>query len=99
GLLVFPLWAAIAITLAFLRLPTEQAWAATAIAAASPFAALAWLDRWDRIAGRARMLAPSEERQERLAALAETRSALLEELETARIQAEMPDASTLAARA
>jgi 1-acyl-sn-glycerol-3-phosphate acyltransferase len=95
GLLVFPLWAAIAITLAFLRLPIEQAWAATVIAVASPFAALAWQDRWDRIAARARMLAPSEERVERLAALAETRAALLAELETARIQAEMPDASTL----
>jgi hypothetical protein len=81
GLVVYPVWAAAAITLAFLRSPAiEIAVLATAIILACPFAALAWLDRWDRLSTRTRMLAPSEDRRERLAELAAEREALMRDL-------------------
>jgi 1-acyl-sn-glycerol-3-phosphate acyltransferase len=93
GLIVHPLWAAIAITLAFLRLPTDFAIGATVVVLTSPFAALPWLDRWDRLAPRMRLLGPREERREVLAVLATQRAALLKELEAARDQAFGPEAS------
>jgi 1-acyl-sn-glycerol-3-phosphate acyltransferase len=90
GLVAFPLWAAIAITTAFLELSSiELAAIATVVIVASPFAALAWLDRWDRLAARSRMLAPSEQRRERLIALAEERTMLLRDLDVLRERAEV----------
>jgi 1-acyl-sn-glycerol-3-phosphate acyltransferase len=81
GLVVYPVWATAAIVLAFLRLPSiELGLLATLVILACPFAALAWLDRWDRLSTRMSMLAPSEERRERLAELAVVRSSLLQEL-------------------
>lgn len=88
GLVVYPIWAAIAITLAFLRLPTESAVLATVLVVASPFAALTWLDRWDRLAGRLALLVPSETRRERFEALARERSELLKSLENAQDRAD-----------
>jgi glycerol-3-phosphate O-acyltransferase/dihydroxyacetone phosphate acyltransferase len=88
GLLVYPLWAALAIALAFLRLPTENAVFTTVLVLASPFAALPWLDRWDRLSGRLALLVPSETRRERFEALAEERSELLKSLENARDRAD-----------
>jgi glycerol-3-phosphate O-acyltransferase/dihydroxyacetone phosphate acyltransferase len=80
GLLVHPLWAVLAITLAFVKLPTDLALLATAVVLTSPFAALPWLDRWDRLARRTHVLAPREERRERLVALSTERSLLLRDL-------------------
>lgn len=80
GLVVYPVWMALLVVLSFWRLPRELAIAAAAAALIAPFAALAWLDRWDRFAARAAMLSPSEERIDRLRALAERRSAMMAEL-------------------
>jgi 1-acyl-sn-glycerol-3-phosphate acyltransferase len=89
GLVVYPVWAAIAIAIAFWRLPsTEHALAATALLLVSPFAALAWLDRWDRIGTRASILASSEEQEARLVELAKERSTLMQDLEALRAKAE-----------
>ncbi len=87
GLLVHPLWAAIAITVAFVTLERSVAALATAVVLTSPFAALPWLDRWDRLASRVTLLAPPEDRQARLAALAADRAELMKDLEIARIRA------------
>ncbi len=87
GLLVHPLWAVIAITAAFLVLDARPATLATAVVLTSPFAALPWLDRWDRLASRATLLAPPEDRQARLLTLAADRAALMKDLKTARIKA------------
>jgi hypothetical protein len=88
GLVVYPIWAAIVITLAFLRLPTPSAVLATVLAIVAPFAALPWLDRWDRLSGRLALMVPSETRRERFEALARERKALLESLENARDRAD-----------
>jgi len=93
GLLVHPLWAALWIALAFWRLPTESAIVATLVVLASPFAALPWLDRWDRVAARVRMLAPSEDRRDRLAALAIDRAEVMADLAAARDRVEGPNGS------
>jgi 1-acyl-sn-glycerol-3-phosphate acyltransferase len=87
GLLVHPLWAAIAIAVAFVTLDPTRAALATAVVLTSPFAALPWLDRWDRLSARAGLVAPREDRQARLLALAAARTALMDDLEEARIQA------------
>ena len=87
GLLVHPLWAAITIAVAFLTLDPALATLATGVVLTSPFAALPWLDRWDRLASRVTLLAPPEDRQARLVALAAERAALMKDLETARIRA------------
>ena len=87
GLLVHPLWAVIAITFAFLALDAPSAALAAAVVLTSPFAALPWLDRWDRLASRVTLLGPPEDRQARLVALAADRAALMKDLETARIKA------------
>ena len=87
GLLVHPLWAAIVITACFLRLDVSLAMLAAGIVLASPFAALPWLDRWDRLASRLTLVGPREDRQARLVALAGERATLMSDLETARIQA------------
>ncbi len=89
GLVVFPLWSAILAFLAFTKLPHLEAAIASLVVVASPFAALAWLDRTDRIASRLRMLAPSEERRDSLAALAEQRAVLARELDAARARSEL----------
>ncbi|MDB4994172.1 MAG: hypothetical protein JWM74_1604, partial [Myxococcaceae bacterium] len=54
GLVAHPLWASILGTTAFLTLPRPLAWTALAIVLVSPFAALAWLDRADRLQRRLR---------------------------------------------
>jgi 1-acyl-sn-glycerol-3-phosphate acyltransferase len=83
GLVVYPVWAALAIGAAFWRLPSvEQALAATALLLASPFAALAWLDRWDRLDVRA------SDQETRLVELAKERTTLMSELERLRTKAE-----------
>ena len=87
GLLVHPLWAALAIALAFVALDRTLAALATAVVLTSPFAALPWLDRWDRLASRVTLLAPREDRQARLVGLTADRAALMNDLETARIRA------------
>lgn len=84
GLLVHPMWAAIAIGVAFLRLPADMAVLATGVVLTSPFAALPWLDRWDRLAARLRAVAPREDRREQLTALAKERAALMKDLEATR---------------
>jgi 1-acyl-sn-glycerol-3-phosphate acyltransferase len=49
ALVVYPLWAAGLVTLAFVTLPPPLSFGAAAIAIASPFAALRWLDAyWNR---------------------------------------------------
>lgn len=87
GLVVHPLWAAIAVTVAFVKLDTPLALLATAIVLTSPFAALPWLDRWDRMAARVSLLAPREDQSDHLATLAAQRAALMQDLVTARIRA------------
>jgi hypothetical protein len=84
GLLVHPLWAAILITIAFVKLETPLAAAFTALVLTAPFAALPWLDRWDRLSARLDFLAPREDRRERLVSLAKERAALMNDLEAAR---------------
>lgn len=91
GLVVYPVWAAVAIALAFWSLPSaSHALAASAALLASPFAALAWLDRWDRLGARASILASSEEQEGRLRDLAKERTTLMNELEALRAKAEEP---------
>ena len=91
GLVVYPVWAAAAITLAVLELRSvELTLLAVGAVLTSPFAALGWLDRWDRLAARSRMLAPSEQRRERLTALAAERTALMRDLDALRERAEAP---------
>ncbi len=90
GLVVYPVWAAIMITIAVVRLPADLAVLATVTLLACPFAALAWLDRWDRIAARSSMLAPSETRRERLSELAAERKGLMDDLDALRERAEAP---------
>ncbi|MDB4933089.1 MAG: Acyltransferase domain protein [Labilithrix sp.] len=87
GLLVHPLWALVLIGLAFAKLDTSVAFVTAGVVVTAPFAALPWLDRWDRLAARLRLVAPREDRRERLVALAAERAALMKDLETARIQA------------
>ncbi|HEY8076193.1 MAG TPA: hypothetical protein VIF62_18835, partial [Labilithrix sp.] len=94
GLVVYPLWSALLVAIAFTRLPHVEAALAALVVVASPFAALAWLDRTDRIASRLRMLAPSEERRDALAALATRRDALARELDAARSRSESVYAAT-----
>jgi glycerol-3-phosphate O-acyltransferase/dihydroxyacetone phosphate acyltransferase len=90
GLVVYPIWAGAAITLAFLRLPNiEYALVATVVILACPFAALARLDRWDRLAARTSLLAPSENQRERLVELAAERSALMRDLDALRERAQV----------
>ena len=88
GLLVHPLWAAIVITLAFVELPTALAVLATLATLTAPFAALPWIDRLDRLGARLRVVAPRQDRRERLAGLAQERSAVMAALEAARQRAE-----------
>ncbi|MDF2695349.1 MAG: Acyltransferase domain protein, partial [Labilithrix sp.] len=88
GLVVYPVWAAAAIALAVLKLPTALAFVTSAVVLASPFAALAWLDRWDRLSSRSSLLAPSEERRERLAGLVAERTALMQDLDALRERTE-----------
>lgn len=88
GLLVYPIWATLAVTLVFLRLPFESACAAAIVLVLSPFAALAWLDRWDHLSSFTLDLAPPSARRDRLLALADDRRALMTLLESARARAE-----------
>ena len=83
GLVVYPVWAAVAIAIAFWRLPIEPALVATSLLLVSPFAALAWLDRWDRIT-MTRASAP----EDRMRDLAKERSTLMRDLEGLRAKVE-----------
>ena len=58
------------------------------IVVTSPFAALPWLDRWDRVGARLRDVGPSEDRRARLVQLAETRRSLMDTLTAMRDRAE-----------
>jgi hypothetical protein len=87
GLLVHPLWAALLIAFAFVELRPPLAVLATSLVLATPFAALPWLDRWDRLSARLRLVAPGEDRRERLVALARERAALLGAMDRARERA------------
>lgn len=88
GLVVYPIWAALMMGLAFWKLTPEVAAIATVALLVSPFTALAWLDRWDRLAARSSMLAPSEHRRERLLELADERTRLMKDLDALRERAE-----------
>jgi glycerol-3-phosphate O-acyltransferase/dihydroxyacetone phosphate acyltransferase len=81
GLVVFPLWALGLFVTAWLTAPTMPlALSASVLVITTPFAALPWLDRWDRLSLRSAWLAPSEDRRERLAELAAERSAIMRAL-------------------
>jgi len=81
GLVVYPLWAAATIALSFALLPLERALVVAVLLLVSPFAALAWLDHWERIP---RLLASSEDKRERLDQLRAERAIILARLETLR---------------
>jgi glycerol-3-phosphate O-acyltransferase / dihydroxyacetone phosphate acyltransferase len=81
GLVAYPVWAAAAIALVFAFLPVDRAALLTVLLLVSPFAALRWLDHWDRIP---RLLATSEEKRERLASLAAERAAIVARLDLLR---------------
>jgi 1-acyl-sn-glycerol-3-phosphate acyltransferase len=53
ALIVYPLWMGGLVVGALVLLPPPLSWAAAAVAIASPFAALRWLDAWYRRPGRA----------------------------------------------
>lgn len=89
GLLVHPLWAALWIIVAYARLSPALATLAATVVLGSPFAALPWLDRWDRIAARVRLIAPSEDRREQMRALARERGEAMHELLAARDRVEV----------
>ncbi|HEX4416920.1 MAG TPA: 1-acyl-sn-glycerol-3-phosphate acyltransferase [Kofleriaceae bacterium] len=76
ALVVYPVWAAGLVTGALLLLPPPLSFAAAAVALASPFAALRWLDVWYQ---RTREPTPDE-----LARLAELRRAACEAIDDAR---------------
>lgn len=87
GLVVYPVWAALAIAIAFWRSPSlAYALGATALLLVSPFAALAWLDRWDRLETHMSILTSTEET--RLLELAKERTTLMNDLERLRAKAE-----------
>lgn len=88
GLVVYPVWAIAATVLAFVKLPLDYAIVTTVVLFVSPFAALAWLDRWDRLTGPTRMLSPTEDQRERLVELAKERASLMASLEALRLRAE-----------
>jgi hypothetical protein len=89
GLVVFPVWALATTTLAFVELPSSNlAWLVALVVVVSPFAALSWLDQWDRRAARASLLVPLEQRRERLEALAIERTTLMRDLDKLRERAE-----------
>jgi glycerol-3-phosphate O-acyltransferase / dihydroxyacetone phosphate acyltransferase len=52
ALIVYPLWMGGLVVGALVLLPPPLSWAAAAVAVASPFAALRWLDAWYRRPGR-----------------------------------------------
>ncbi len=88
GLLVHPLWASILITAAFLELATPLAILLAVLVVTSPFAALPWLDHWDRLSARLELFGSGEHRRERLVALARERAGLMQALEEARARVE-----------
>lgn len=87
GLLVYPLWLALLVGLAFGFLPREQAAAVAAVAALSPFAALGWLDRQDRLIAKLRAILPA---RGALADLRARRAEVMARLEEVRARVE-PD--------
>jgi 1-acyl-sn-glycerol-3-phosphate acyltransferase len=80
GLAVYPLWAGVAIALLFWKLPAASAALLSLLVLAGPFAALPWLDRWDRMRTRLSLTAAWSFRRDRLRALAKEREILLRDL-------------------
>jgi len=83
GLAVHPIWMAILIALSFVFLRFPLSLAAAAIAMSAPFAALAWLDRFDRLRSAWAVL-PMRGGNARLATLREARTRALERIQSAR---------------
>jgi membrane protein implicated in regulation of membrane protease activity len=84
GLVVFPVWILALVVLALVLLPSPWELVFAALALASPFAALPWVDRLDALTARARVLAPREVEGERVAALVARRASLMAALSAAR---------------
>jgi 1-acyl-sn-glycerol-3-phosphate acyltransferase len=84
GLLVYPLWLAALLGVSFGLLRWPQALGAATLSVAAPFAALLWLDQWDRFVARARLLTPGSRAHARLGALRQERAALLAYIEDLR---------------
>jgi len=84
GLLVYPLWLAVLLGLSVGLLPWPQALGAAALSLAAPFAALLWLDQWDRFIARSRLLIPGGKAHARLESLRKERAALLVYIEELR---------------
>jgi hypothetical protein len=85
GLVAHPLWATLLGVTAFLMLPRPLAWTALAVILLSPFAALAWLDRADRLQRRLRTTVLKTSSFERLRA---SRRAVMAKLDSARVRLE-----------
>lgn len=80
GLLVHTLWAAALVVIAFVALPPRPALVALVVVLASPFAALAWLDRTPELKQSLRFQA----RAHRLAELTRARAELMAQIEAVR---------------
>jgi 1-acyl-sn-glycerol-3-phosphate acyltransferase len=89
GLVAHPVFAALWIAIAWSRLANVQAAAATAAILAAPFAALAWLDRSERLRARLRVLVPGS-RKALLARARAMRGELVELLQRTRTRVEAP---------
>ena len=85
GLVVFPLWAGALVGASFVFLPPPLSFAAAAVAVASPFAALTWLDYLDQVKLGRRRAAPTD-----LDHLRKMRTELSALLERARAQIAPP---------
>jgi glycerol-3-phosphate O-acyltransferase / dihydroxyacetone phosphate acyltransferase len=88
GLVIFPLWAALAVAAAWTWLPAAAAAIASFLTLTCPFAALAWLDRWETLAAKSRLLLPSRRRDAWLVSASERRRALIARIEELREAAE-----------
>lgn len=99
GLLIFPAWAIAAIVVSLLRLRLPLAIAAIAVILASPFAALAWLDRFDRIRAAFSVLPVAARGSERVARARGARTAAMAVIAEARAALAHPaeDASAISA--
>lgn len=81
GLVVHPLWAAALVALSVAKLPALPATLAAIVVVTAPFAALAWLDRWDTLAAKARLLYSSGAREASAEALAAARRRVVSRIE------------------
>lgn len=87
GLVVFPAWALALVVLGAVLLASPWNLVFAALAVASPFAALPWIDRLDGLTARARILAPRELADARVSALVARREALMSALASAHARA------------